>query len=90
MDAINVATFVAYIVLQHAPLMRRLFQQEAAFNLADRALTQYLTTVDPRLAVNLKVPLSIARGMPGGDLVGWKKQKVVKPAGSATNRPART
>ena len=67
LDAINVATFIAYIVLVHAPRMRALFSDHEV----DDAVKQYLASRTRPL------PLAIARDMTK-DVGVWKKEKVLK------------
>lgn len=65
LDALNVATFIAYIVLRHAPLMRRLFQRVDPSEDIHPDVTAYLATVGKR-------PIQIAERM--SELDGaWKK-----------------
>ncbi|KAI0751691.1 hypothetical protein C8Q80DRAFT_593747 [Daedaleopsis nitida] len=85
LDALNVATFIAYIVCHHAPVLRKLFQAADRFDAA--ALKQYLSRPeepDP-------LPLQKARQMKLGD-DAWKKQRVPVPevVKDATPAAART
>ncbi|KAI0751688.1 hypothetical protein C8Q80DRAFT_593579 [Daedaleopsis nitida] len=69
LDALNVATFIAYIVCHHAPIMRKLFQDAASFD--HDALTQYLARPGEPDGLPLQMALRVTE-----DDAAWKKQRV--------------